>query len=137
MRVHGCSSEKEEKSHHQTKSETATSSGDQCNMKTSITLKNSRLCVASAYNPVFVDRFRQIEGRKFNYDTKENTFPACKESLLAVCDVAGLLPWMLASEIQAILTEEGVKPPEAKPVDMGLVNGHTFLTEPFEHQRVN
>ncbi len=106
-------------------------------MKTSITLKNKKLCVSSAYNPVFVERFRQIEGRRFDGDTKEWTFNANKESLLAICDVAGLLPWMLSSEIQAILTEDGVKPPEAKPVDLGLINGHVFLTEPFEHQRVN
>jgi SNF2 family DNA or RNA helicase len=106
-------------------------------MKTSITLHGSRINVSSPYNPVFVERFRQIEGRKFDGDSKEWTFPASKDNLLAVCDVAGLLPFMLSNELQAILRDEGVAPPKAKPVDLSLINGHPFLTKPFPHQREN
>ena len=106
-------------------------------MKTTITLRGSRIGVLSPYNPVFIERFRQIEGRKFDGDTKEWTFPACKESLLGVCDVAGILPWMLSADLQAVLKDEGVKPPVTAPVDLSLINGHKFLTTPFEHQRVN
>lgn len=106
-------------------------------MKTTITIRGSRLFVASPYNPVFVDRFRQIEGRKFDGETREWTFPACAEALKAVCDVCGLLPFMLAADVQAILQSDPVVVPKAKPVDLGLVNGHVFLTAPFEHQKVN
>jgi hypothetical protein len=44
-------------------------------MKTTIRMVGtSRFSVASPYNPVFVERFRQIEGRKFDGDTKEWSF---------------------------------------------------------------
>lgn len=104
-------------------------------MKTSITLKDSRLVVASAYNPVFVERFREIEGRKFNGDDKSWDFPACREALMSICDVCGILPWMLDSDVQKVMDEAGVVIPEAKPVDLSLIDGHEFLTEPFGHQR--
>lgn len=107
-------------------------------MKTTIRMVGtSRFSVASPYNPVFVERFRQIEGRKFDGDTKEWSFTANAEALKAVCDVCGLLPFMLPADVQAILRDDPVAVPKAKPVDMGLVNGHVFLTAPFDHQRVN
>ncbi len=109
-------------------------------MRTSITLKDERLVVQSAYNPVFVERFRQIEGRKFNGDDKTWTFPLSVEAVNALCDVTGTLPWMLDSEITDFMreaTQGDASVPRAKPVDLSLIEGHTFLTEPFQHQRVN
>ncbi len=109
-------------------------------MRTSITLKDERLVVSSAYNPVFVERFRQIVGRKFNGDDKTWTFPLSVEAVNALCDVTGTLPWMLDSEITDFMreaTQGDASVPKAKPVDLSLINGHTFLTEPFQHQRVN
>ncbi len=100
-------------------------------MKTTIRMAGSRFSVASPYNPVFVERFRQIEGRKFDGDTKEWSFNANAEALKAVCDVCGLLPFMLPADVQAVLADESVQAPKAKPVDLSLVNGHVFLTAPF------
>jgi SNF2 family DNA or RNA helicase len=106
-------------------------------MKTSITIKNDRLRVLSAYNPVFIERFRQIEGRKFDGETKEWTFSASAEALTAICDVCGVLPWMCSSDVQELLKNDPVLVPKTAPADISLVNGHKFLTAPFEHQRNN
>ncbi len=105
-------------------------------MKSSITLEAGRLVVDSGYSPILVERFRQIEGRRWDADRKVNSFPATGEALLAVCDVMGLIPWMLDDDVKALL-DTVAKPPEARPVDVALAEGHSFLTPPFDHQRVN
>lgn len=108
-------------------------------MKTLITLSEDkeRLRVASAYNPVFVERFRQIDGRRFDGATKDWVFPATKDALMAICDVAGVLPFMLPNDLQEILRDDTYTPAKQTPADVSIINGHSFLTKPFDHQRKN
>lgn len=106
-------------------------------MSVSITLHDERIRVLTPYNPIFVERFKGIP--KFRYEplTKAWTWPATKESLLAICDVTGTLPWMLDADLQAVVREEGFKPPEALPIGeaaMLAAQMHEYRTKPFEHQ---
>ncbi len=105
-------------------------------MLAEIRLDGSRVVVKSRYSAILVDRFKMIPGRHYNPEEKAWDFPAVKDVLLMVTDACGLLPEMLPAEIKQIMVDGGYTGPKQPPVDMSLVEGHEFLTPPFEHQRV-
>lgn len=106
-------------------------------MSVSITLHDERIRVLTPYNPIFVERFKGIPEFRYEHQAKAWTWPATKESLLAVCDVTGTLPWMLDADLQAVVREEGFEPPVALPIGdqaMMAAQMHDYRTKPFEHQ---
>ena len=109
-------------------------------MKCSISIFDDRLKVVSGYSPILVERFRAIPGAKPHYlDGKFAfwTFPVMPDTVLMITDVCGILPGMLDADVRAVIAEH-IKTPEAKrQVDLSVINGHEFKTEPYEHQRVN
>jgi SNF2 family DNA or RNA helicase len=106
-------------------------------MKSEITLKGDRLCVRTPYAPALVDRFRTIPGRLFDGTEKVWTFPAVKDVLLMVCDAVGQLPWMLSQELRDLGGKDNGFALEKVAVDLSVIDGHPFITEPYAHQRVN
>ena len=103
-------------------------------MKVEITLmEKGRLKVRSPYSPLLVDRFRIMPGARYDASDRSWSFPAVKDVALMVCDACGLLPSMLPSEIREAIDYRQVA---QAPPDMRLLDGHEFLTKPYEHQRV-
>lgn len=103
-------------------------------MKCQLTLEGEIIRLKSDYSPLLVERIRNLPGRQFHPENKTWTVPAVRDVLLMVCDIAGILPAMLGSEFASL--NGGAAPPLA-PVDMSLIEGHKFLTPPYQHQRVN
>lgn len=109
-------------------------------MRCEITLVGENVRVRSPYAPALVQRFRAIPGARPRYDKGTGKFdawffPAVKDVLLMVCDACGVLPEMLPADLRERVGDFSL--PEQPAPDLGLLDGHTFLTAPYEHQRVN
>jgi SNF2 family DNA or RNA helicase len=96
-----------------------------------------RVLVRAPYSQILVHRARNVPGRVWNPDTKEWSFPTIKDVLLMVCDVYGVLPEMLPHDIKEILDFQGYSPPVQEVPNMGAIEGHAWLTTPYDHQKVN
>lgn len=109
-------------------------------MKCAISIFEDRLKVVSGYSPILVERFRAIPGAKPHYlDGKFAfwTFPIMPDTVMLITDVCGILPSMLNADVRAVIASH-IKTPEAKrTVDLSVINGHTFKTQPYDHQRIN
>lgn len=106
-------------------------------MKAEITRKGERFHVRTPYSPLLVDRFRVIPGREFHGDDKSWSFPLVRDVLLMVCDACGVLPWMLEDDLRDLAGSNGVQAIERIALDMRVIEGHHFITKPYQHQKVN
>ncbi len=116
-------------------------------MKAEITLHGNRVYVRAPYGAALVDRLRRIPGAQAHWKEPAGalckkqfdfwSYPAVKDCLHMLCDCLGLLPWMLAPEIRDIVGMNGVHAVEKIALDMGVLGGHVFKTEPYRHQREN
>lgn len=109
-------------------------------MKCKIEILNDCLKVVVAYSPIVVERFRAVPGAKPHFDQGKFqfwTFPIMPDTVLMVTDICGVLPWMLEPDVRKVI-EEHTKKPDARPAaDLSLINGHSFKTTPYDHQRAN
>jgi SNF2 family DNA or RNA helicase len=105
-------------------------------VKAELLVKGSRFQVKVPYSPILVSRFGAIGGSCFLRDEKAWSFPLVRDCLLLVSDVLGILPQQLPDEAREVIEESMLPVSQVKP-NMSLVEGHTFLTTPYEHQKRN
>lgn len=106
-------------------------------MKVNITVRDFRFYVQFAYNALLVERFRIVPGRKYHPEDKTWSFPMVRDVLLMVCDVCGILPWMLCQELRDLAGPSPEENIARIALDMSVIDGHNFNTKPFDHQRIN
>ncbi len=107
-------------------------------MKAELTVHGNHFRVKAPYSETLTERFRIIPGRRWLPETKENEFPLVRDVLLMVCDAVGVLPWMLADErLRAVAGKSSYEAFQKVALDMSVIDGHHFHTEPYEHQRRN
>ncbi len=106
-------------------------------MKVEFQLKGDRIWVRSPYSPILVGRFGIMPGRKFEGKQNGNawSFPACKDVILMLADVCGVIVDMLPEPIRALMGPP--KEVKREVLDMSLLDDHVFKTEQFEHQKQN
>ncbi len=107
-------------------------------MKAEITKDNGRVRVEVAYSALLVDRFRTLPGARFESGAGRKwwSFPAARDVLLMLCDCLGVLPHSLPDELRP-LADGGMGGHAQPPPDLSLVEGHVFLTPPYDHQKAN
>src|SRR5262245_44952164 len=89
------------------------------------------------YSPALVERFRTFPGREWDRDAREWRFPLVKDVLHMVCDAVGVLPWTLGEELRRVAGVDGYQAVQRVALDLSVLHGITFLTEPYAHQRKN
>lgn len=110
-------------------------------MNATLTIVKDRLHVRTPYAASLVQRFRTIPTARFHGEDapecvrKTWSFALAPDVIFMLCDVLGLLPQMLPEEIKKHAPKTTVT--GARPVDLSVLDGHRFLTTPYEHQRVN
>ena len=108
-------------------------------MRADFRIEKDRFHVKTPYLPVVIEAFRKIDGRSFHPGDKSWSFPLARDQILAVCDTLGTLPAMLPVELKKVVNEgqDGCDLRLYTPVDTNLLDGMTFASKPYDHQRVN
>ena len=106
--------------------------------RATISQVENKLSVRFDFDPALVGLMSELDPRaKFNYGNKAWIFPLETYIFTRLCDLFGMDPSECVQGIggDAFRMEVMGTQPQPKPVDLSLLDGFRFLTEPYEHQR--
>jgi SNF2 family DNA or RNA helicase len=93
----------------------------------------NKLAVSFMYDAAIVEVIRTIDQRRtFDGDRKLWLLPCEEHCVRRLMDLFALSPEELPAEARRLLPAPSLPPPP----DMSCLNGHQFVTQPYEHQRI-